>query len=162
MRVIFLPIIFTIIIDILAWLLIQLSIAKLSLKISSKFLKEFKLFKVLKFEEEPSIYQTIFKIRYWKDKLPEGSKIVNAKTSKKQLDNSKQEYLNDFLIEINRGELAHWLQIIPAPLFFLFNLEWVGWLMIVYALAFNLPFIMIQRFNRARLIRVLDLKVNKL
>ena len=159
MRVIFLPTLITIILDILAWLIIQLSIAKLSLRISSKFLKEFRLFKVLKFENEPSIYQTIFKIRYWKDKLPEGSKIINASLSKKQLDNNNKNYLENFLIEINRGELSHWLQILPAPLFFLFNVEWVGWMMIGYAFAFNAPFIMIQRFNRARLLRVLKLKV---
>jgi glycosyl-4,4'-diaponeurosporenoate acyltransferase len=158
MRVIFLPTLLTIIVDILAWLFIQLSIARLSLKISAKFLKDFKLFKVLKFEREPSIYQTIFKIRYWKDKLPEGSKIIKSGFSKKELVTKNHEYLANFLIEINRGELAHWLQILPAPLFFLFNVEWVGWLMIGYALTFNVPFIMIQRFNRARLSKVLNQK----
>lgn len=43
---------------------------------------------------------------------------------------------------------------LPAPLFFLWNRPAVGLGMIVYALAFNLPLVAIQRYNRPRLLRI--------
>jgi len=61
-------------------------------------------------------------------------------------------------IETRRAELTHWLLMVPAPFFFLWNPAWAGWVMIVYALLANCPFIMIQRYNRPRLERVLRKK----
>ncbi|MBK8650664.1 MAG: hypothetical protein IPN23_02960 [Elusimicrobia bacterium] len=51
-------------------------------------------------------------------------------------------------------ELAHWLAMTAAP-FFLWNRPWVGGLMAAYALAGNLPCVIAQRYNRARLARLL-------
>lgn len=59
------------------------------------------------------------------------------------------------MIETQRAELTHWFLIPPAFLFFLWNPAWAGWVMVIYALVVNLPFIMIQRYNRPRLERVL-------
>ncbi|MDG0792194.1 hypothetical protein OMP38_15960 [Cohnella ginsengisoli] len=56
-----------------------------------------------------------------------------------------------FAAETKRAELTHWLSILPAPLFFLWNPVWVGWIMVLYAAAFNLPIIVVQRYNRGRI-----------
>jgi glycosyl-4,4'-diaponeurosporenoate acyltransferase len=41
-----------------------------------------------------------------------------------------------------------------SPVFFVWNIWWVGIVMIVYAMLANMPCIMIQRYNRIRLKRV--------
>ena len=52
-------------------------------------------------------------------------------------------------------ELAHWAVIALAPLFFLWNPPWAGWVMVGYALLASAPFIVAQRYNRFRLRRLL-------
>jgi glycosyl-4,4'-diaponeurosporenoate acyltransferase len=74
---------------------------------------------------------------------------------KKNLECSDAGYLKTFLNETKRAELTHWLAMVPVPVFFLWNIWWVGLIMIGYALIANLPCIMLQRFNRARISRVL-------
>ena len=63
--------------------------------------------------------------------------------------------LGRYLVETRRGELAHWAIMAAAPLFLLWN-PWTIWLlMVAYAVVANLPCIVIQRYNRARLLRIL-------
>ena len=156
MRIIVLPTLLTIVIDILVWGILQLSIARLSLEFKDKFLSNNRIFKVLKFEKDGEFYNQYFRIKLWKDKLPDGSKILKNSFSKQSFNAKDLDYLNKFLIEINRAEISHWLQILPAPLFFLFNVEWVGYFMIGYALIANIPFILAQRYNRARVIKIIE------
>ena len=156
MRIIVLPTLLTIVIDILVWGILQLSIARLSLEFKDKFLSNNRIFKVLKFEKDGEFYNRYFRIKLWKDKLPDGSKILMNSFSKQTFNAKDLDYLNKFLIEINRAEISHWLQILPAPLFFLFNVEWVGYFMIGYALIANIPFILAQRYNRARVIKIIE------
>lgn len=77
---------------------------------------------------------------------------------KKELKNKNKKYLLTFQIETCRGELTHWFIMLFAPLFFLWNPFFVGWIMIVYAAAENIPLIMTQRYNRHRLDRILKRK----
>jgi len=157
MRLIELPTTFTIILDILAWLFFHLIIAKVSLVIKDSYLVKYNLmFKVYKFEASGLIYEKLFLVNKWKDKLPDGTKILKKGFSKNRVDKMSLDYFKKFLIEVNRAELSHWFQMLPAPIFFLFNLPIVGYLMIVYALLFNLPFIIAQRYNRPKLIRIID------
>jgi glycosyl-4,4'-diaponeurosporenoate acyltransferase len=39
---------------------------------------------------------------------------------------------------------------LPAPIFFLFNPIWVGYVMIVYAILANMPCILTQKYNQIR------------
>ena len=52
--------------------------------------------------------------------------------------------------------VVFWIMVLFAPFFFLWNPLWVGFFMIPYALAENIPLIMAQRYNRYRLRRVLS------
>lgn len=60
------------------------------------------------------------------------------------------------MIESRRAEPTHWLQVIWVPVFFLFNPFWIGVIMIGYAPIVNLPCILVQRYNRPRLKRILE------
>ena len=157
MRLIELPTILTIFLDIFAWLFFHLTIAKASLQIKDSYLgKNNFMFKVYKFEASGLVYEKLFLVNKWKDKLPDGTKILKKGFSKNRVNKMSLDYFKKFLIEVNRAELSHWLQILPAPLFFLFNLEIVAYFMIIYAVLFNLPFIIAQRYNRPKIIRIIN------
>ncbi|WP_252311554.1 glycosyl-4,4'-diaponeurosporenoate acyltransferase [Sinobaca sp. H24] len=136
-----------------AWLFIHLSIGTAVYFLSSSVIASFSwLYRIREWEEDGKVYDAL-KIKKWKDRLPEASSWTKLGISKSTLSLRNTNDIAVFYTEANRSELSHWLQILPAPLFFLFNEPWVGWFMIVYAVGFNLPFIMIQRYNRGRLQR---------
>lgn len=103
---------------------------------------------------EQRFYERVLRIKRWKDRLPEGGSLFRGGFSKKRLAASDTDYLRLFLVETRRGEWTHWLSIVPAPLFFIWNEPLYGWMMMLYALIANLPFILILRYNRLRLLRM--------
>ena len=62
--------------------------------------------------------------------------------------------LHRFAAETRRAERVHWVLLGCGPLFFLWNPFPLGLAMLAYALVANLPCIVIQRYNRARLDRI--------
>ncbi|WP_432418853.1 hypothetical protein [Cytobacillus spongiae] len=68
---------------------------------------------------------------------------------------SSQQGRVTLLLELNRAELSHWLQMIPSPIFFLLNEGVVSWSMLLYGILFNLPLILVQRYNRLRITRLM-------
>ncbi|KZE64882.1 hypothetical protein AWM68_09545 [Fictibacillus phosphorivorans] len=148
----------TIVSNIFAWLVLHLSVAYIIHRIPfAYFTKERKWDAPSKWERNGHWYETLG-IRKWKTILPDGGDFYRGGFAKKTLEKDSVEYLARFLAETRRAELTHWCSMPPALLFFLWNPVWIGNIMIVYALLFNLPFIFIQRYNRFRLIRVLTLK----
>jgi glycosyl-4,4'-diaponeurosporenoate acyltransferase len=109
------------------------------------------LYKQRKWEKAGNIYKTVFKIKSWKQLLPDGAIIFKRGFQKSRLTNSTLLYLSIFMQETCRAELTHWLVLLFAPLFFLWNYLFVGIIMILYALIVNIPCILTQRFNRIRL-----------
>ena len=69
---------------------------------------------------------------------------------------SDPHYLQVFIRETWRGELCHWTVLAFTPLFFLWNPWWADLVCLAYALAANLPCIIVQRYNRLRLRKLLS------
>ncbi|WP_341282135.1 hypothetical protein [Paenibacillus sp. FSL H8-0537] len=103
---------------------------------------------------EERFYDQVLFIRAWKDRMPDGSFLFRKGFQKKRLARRGKAYYQEYHGETLRGEWAHWLSIVPAPLFFIWNEPLYGYLMVGYALAANLPFIAILRYNRLRLRRI--------
>jgi glycosyl-4,4'-diaponeurosporenoate acyltransferase len=142
--------------NIITWVIIHLGISYLCLKIPlHKFNNNNWIFKIKNFENDGKIYKKIFKINKWKEKIPDGASIFKGGFPKKRLKEINNNYFNTFMLETCRGEFTHWMQIIPVWVFFLWNPWWSGIIMIVYAFSVNLPCIMLQRYNRARLLKIL-------
>ncbi len=157
-----LPLIWLIIINALAWYCIHMGVSSFFRKVPDKYYaKKKKWYRPFSWEDEGRIWQEVFRVKEWKDLVPEASSFVEAAYSKKSLKNTKPETIKKFIIETKRGEDVHWASMLPAPLFFLFNPPWAGGLIIVYALLSNVPFIIIQRYNRPRLERLYKLAVRK-
>ncbi|HRY78664.1 MAG TPA: hypothetical protein P5154_07870 [Candidatus Izemoplasmatales bacterium] len=157
MRVVFLPDEWTVLICFLLWPLIQVAISWTCLKIrDSRYRPDGFWFRTHKWEKEGLIYQTIFRVRSWKERLPDGGKVFRDGYKKKRLTDLSPSNLERFLIESCRAELAHWLAILPFWIFGFIASPIILPLMLVYALIVNVPCIIAQRFNRPRVRKLLQ------
>lgn len=106
------------------------------------------------FERDGRFYER-FGIRRWKDRVPEAGDLFRGGVSKRHLPGRDAAGLARFVAETRRAELVHWLVPVITPVFALFNPAPLMAAMVVYAVAANVPFVAIQRYNRARALRVL-------
>lgn len=118
------------------------------------------LFRERHWEQSGKIYETYFGVKSWKSKLPDISDFMKWRFNKKHLSESSSNYLSVFLTESCKSEFTHWMIILSTLLFSLWN-DWATTLlMFIIATLLNLPYIIIQRYNRPRLIKLL--KRNKI
>jgi len=150
-----LPTLPTILLDIAAWLIIHMGVSYLMTHIPlGSFDTGFWLYKQRKWEKDGKIYVRIFRLKKWKKRLPDGAALFKKGFKKKHLKGLDGVYLDNFIRETRRAELTHWIMFLFSPVFFIWNLWYVGIIMIIYAALVNLPCIIIQRYNRIRLKRV--------
>jgi glycosyl-4,4'-diaponeurosporenoate acyltransferase len=103
-------------------------------------------------------YERRWRIRRWKDRLPEGGDFFAGGFAKDQLDSATSPHLWRFVAETRRAEYAHWLMLSATPVFFAFNAWWGDVVIVVFVVAVNAPCVMVQRYNRCRLLRVLAVR----
>ncbi|MEM7697743.1 MAG: hypothetical protein AAF236_04985 [Verrucomicrobiota bacterium] len=107
-------------------------------------------------EQGGRFYERFWGIRRWKSLIPDAAPWVRG-FEKRNLQSADSDYLRTFIQETCRSELAHWLQIPAICLCLLWN-PWpaVGCFLIFYSFFSNLPCILLQRFTRLRLRRLLQ------
>ncbi len=110
-------------------------------------------FQCFAWEDGGKFYEKYFKVSYWKDFLP----VVNGlnEVDKSHLQSLEPEYLESFIHDINLGESNHVRSIIMTGIFIIWNPP--GMFFLIFTLSFlgHLPFIIIQRYNRPRMQRLL-------
>lgn len=134
------------------WLFVQLGLAWLFLRIPAHW---FKAVGPHGWEKSGRFYERFVGIKHWKGLLPDGARWFVGGFGKSTLEAVNPEYLQRFLRETRRGEICHWCAILAASVFFLWNPWWGDLIVVIYALAANLPCILTQRYNRARMRRLL-------
>lgn len=145
----------TILLDILAWGFFHMTISLTTLKMPERwFEQDLALYRSWSFEKEGKLWNTLFRVKRWKHLIPDGTIVLRSGFNKKTLQGRDPLLVAKFLRESRRAELNHWLSILPSVLFFLWNPLWAGYIMVAYALLFNVPIIIAQRYNRPRLLRV--------
>ena len=107
------------------------------------------------FEDEGRAYDRLLRIRRWKDLLPEAGAAFRGGVSKSQLPGRGRQDLERFAAETRRAEYVHWANAAAGPLFWIFQPLWVAGIMTAFGMAVHLPFVAIQRYNRARIMRTL-------
>lgn len=151
-----LPIIWTVIINVILWFIIHMSMAYIITMIPSSYINiKSWIYTERNWEQNGKIYDDKFQIKRWKGLLPDGAALFKKGFKKKSMASKDPEYLKRFYLETCRAELAHWLVILFSPIFFIWNPCWAGIVMIVYAFLANLPCIIAQRYNRIRFERIL-------
>jgi glycosyl-4,4'-diaponeurosporenoate acyltransferase len=108
------------------------------------------LLRIRRFEERGRVYEHLA-VRKWKDRLPEAGDYFRGGVNKRRLPGIDRDRLVLFRAETVRAELVHWTLLFIAPIFLLWNPGYLGAAMIGYSLLANVPCIIVQRFNRARL-----------
>jgi glycosyl-4,4'-diaponeurosporenoate acyltransferase len=104
-------------------------------------------------ERSGEVYERLG-IRRWKDHLPEAGGLFGG-VPKRHLPGRSRRHLESFAAETRRGELVHWLVPLPVVAFPLWNPWWVTLVMAAYAVAANVPCLLVQRYNRSRIARLL-------
>lgn len=95
-------------------------------------------------------------IRKWKDRIPEAGAFFRGGFSKRHLQSHDLDYLKRFALETTRAEFSHWLTWALSLTFFAWTPWPVGVMMVLYGAASNVPFILVQRYNRARLCQIIQ------
>jgi glycosyl-4,4'-diaponeurosporenoate acyltransferase len=95
-------------------------------------------------------YRRWLRIERWKDRVPEAGALFDGGVSKRQLPGTDPAGLEIFVRETRRAELGHWWALCCGPLFVLWNPPLASAILITYGVLANLPFILIQRYNRFR------------
>ncbi|HRZ45979.1 MAG TPA: glycosyl-4,4'-diaponeurosporenoate acyltransferase [Candidatus Paceibacterota bacterium] len=138
--------------NVAGWLAIQLGLAWAFTKMPVDWFNPGNTFG---WERGGRFYEAVFRIKEWKNRLPDAARWFGGGFAKGALAGKQGGYLQRFIRETWRGELCHWAAIACAPVFFLWNPWWGDSIIAAYALAANLPCILVQRYNRQRLRRLL-------
>lgn len=146
-----LPTAWVVVLNVAGWPVLQLTLAWVFTRLPVRW---FRPVPPSTWEQNGRCYERFVAIRRWKDLLPDGARWFARGFGKSILAGVDPDYLQRFLQETRRGELCHWLALLIAPVFFLWNPWWGDLIMVAYALAANLPCILTQRYNRARLLRL--------
>lgn len=100
-------------------------------------------------------YERHLRVSAWKDHVPEAGAVFKGGVSKRRLLGRDGQALTQFAVETRRGEIAHWTCLLAVPVAALWNPPAGVAFMAVYGVSANLPCIIIQRYNRARISHVL-------
>jgi len=155
MRIWYFSVPWTIFFDCVAWFVIHIGVSYIMTQMPLRYFNpQSWVFRGRGGVNEGRVYQDIFFVKKWKSLLPDGAVLFGQGFKKKHLKEKNKDYVCRFVAETCRSEGVHWVTMIFAPLFFLWNPLWVGVVMIGYAVTANLPCIITQRYNRIRLERV--------
>jgi glycosyl-4,4'-diaponeurosporenoate acyltransferase len=145
----------TIALDVVAWGIVHAGTGYAAHRLPQRWLqRDAGPLRLTKAERRVRVFHRLG-IRRWKDRLPEAGALFAGGLSKRHLPSAVDGGLTRFVVETRRAEWAHWWALAAAPLFALFNPPGAAVAMILYALVANGPCIVVQRYNRARLRRVL-------
>lgn len=143
-------------VNLLVFILISIVMTLLAEKIPDRayYYKKW-LYRERKWEDGGHFYERMFGVKSWKAKLPDISDFMKWRFNKKHFAQNNKDYLAVFLTESCKSELTHWMIILSTLLFKFWN-DWISVLLILSVAALlNLPYIIIQRYNRPRLKRLL-------
>jgi glycosyl-4,4'-diaponeurosporenoate acyltransferase len=146
-----------VVINITVWLVIHLGVGMSTARMRpDSFNPGSWLYRRRTWEKGGKTYKSLFKVKKWKQLLPDGVAVFKGGLRKKHLENADAAYIQALIVETCRAEFTHWVLLLFALIFFVWNEWWVGLIMVAYGLATNVPCIVAQRYNRMRLERVYE------
>lgn len=105
-----------------------------------------------KWEDGGRIYEKLG-VKHWKDRLPDMSRIMPDMVKKKMTAAKGDAGTQTLIAETCVAELVHFaLIVLSAGIFMFWHSAWAIVFWLVYNLLGNVPFIIIQRYNRPRLV----------
>ena len=142
----------TLAVDVLAWGVFHSATGYAAHRLDDeRLLEDGWLLRPRRFETAGRWYRQRLLVHRWKDRVPEAGDLFAGGTSKRHLPASDLAGLQLFARETRRAELAHWWAMCCGPVFVLWNPPLAAGLLVGYGVVVNLPFIVIQRYNRFRI-----------
>lgn len=109
-------------------------------------------YKAAGWEKGGRIYEKLG-IKRWKDIMPDMSRIMPDMVKKKLTNENKERGMDTLIAETCVAECVHWgLVILSFGILFWWRGLRAALFLLVYNIFGNLPFIIIQRYNRPRLV----------
>lgn len=109
-------------------------------------------YKAAKWEKGGKVYEKLG-IKHWKDIMPDMSRIMPDMVKKKLTSENKERGMDTLIAETCVAECVHWgLIVLSFGILFWWRGLWAAVFLLVYNIFGNLPFIIIQRYNRPRLV----------
>ena len=147
----------TIAVDVVAWGVFHSATGYAAYRLDDQRLsRDGWLLRARRFESGGGWYRRRLQVHRWKDKVPEAGGLFRGGISKRHLPGRDVASLQLFVRETRRAELAHWGAMWCGPLFVLWNPPLAAGLLVTYGVLVNLPFIVIQRYNRSRLLALIE------
>lgn len=104
-----------------------------------------------KWERNGAVYEKIH-IRAWKDRLPDMSRVMKKMVPKRFPEFPTVDSVQRLIAETCVAEVTHAVLCLVAPVIWLFWKNYFGVILSGVVIFCNLPFILIQRYNRPTLI----------
>lgn len=102
-------------------------------------------------------------VRKWKDWMPDMSRILPFLPEKEMQTDTSGQHVQQLVQETCKAECVHAALIVCSfGILTFWRDRWAALFLAVYNLLGNVPFIIIQRFNRPRLVRLAKRKSGKL
>ena len=111
-------------------------------------------YKIRKWEKDGKIYKELFKVKNWKNKLPVGKPFNKNDIDLREFKSKKLSYINKYMITSCKSEAVHIFSIFSMFIFFIFHNLPIAITIMLSALLINLPFIIILRYNRHRILKL--------
>jgi len=146
----------TVLLIFILWPIFQAVSSFICHKIDDKYFShESFVFRSFPWENDGEIYNRFLKVHHWKKYLPDGGASTKGELKMRHLDFSSDQKMVKFLIASCRAESSHWLSIFPFWVFGFFLPPIGVFYMSIYALIANLPCIIVQRYNRPRIAKLI-------
>jgi glycosyl-4,4'-diaponeurosporenoate acyltransferase len=147
----------TIVVDVIAWGVFHSATGYAAYRLDeSRLSRDGWLLRPRRFETAGRWYRRWLRVHRWKDKMPEAGNLFRGGISKRQLPGRDMAALQLFVRETRRAELTHWWAMWCGPIFILWNPPLAAALLVAYGVLVNLPFIVIQRYNRFRILALTE------
>jgi len=108
-----------------------------------------------RWERDGAQWQRVLRVSLWKDRVPEAGGLFDSTRSKRHVRSRATADLLSLRHETVRAERVHWLILASTSVHLLWCRPALAVSMVVFGLVLNVPFIVIQRYNRGRLDRVI-------
>ncbi len=112
-------------------------------------------YKSFKWEDGGLIY-TRLRIQFWKDGLPDMSRYIRTMFQKRISVFRDADYIDNLIRETCVAELVHYMLILLSPIYLILMDGYPGVIAALLYCLLNVPFVIIQRYNRPRLILLLE------
>jgi glycosyl-4,4'-diaponeurosporenoate acyltransferase len=147
----------TIVVDVVAWGVFHSATGYAAYRLDeSRLSRDGWLLRPRRFETAGRWYRRWLRVHRWKDKMPEAGNLFRGGISKRHLPGRDMAALQLFVRETRRAELTHWWAMWCGPIFILWNPPLAAALLVAYGVLVNLPFIVIQRYNRFRILALTE------